>query len=100
MSIQDWDAFVEFGRQAVKMVEQLSITGVLENAAAEKKDEALRLLSDQAAKLGLNVTEDELNVVIESAIRDGVHKGWEEWAAPIKTAADSTPVPADDQTSK
>lgn len=73
----NWDTLVGFGEIGVKWAEQKSIIGEIENEGSAKKSLVLAFLQRKADELGMAVSVEDLDAIIESAIREGVHKSWD-----------------------
>lgn len=79
-----WTLLETLAKTVIQYVEQLSITGEIENEAEAKLKEAEKQLQALADSHGIKVDVDALRVMIESLILQGWHK-----------AVDPQPVPAD-----
>lgn len=74
----------ELALLAVKAVEQLW-GGVLHGD--EKVEKATEIISEQATKIGLNISSEEIRTLIEWAVRTMKDEFGEEWANATKSTA-------------
>lgn len=89
---QDWDFLVAFARLTVQRVEQLDITHQIFATGEQKKQLAETNISNFAARFGVTITPEEIDTLIESALRDGVHKGWDVIETATATLATDEPA--------
>jgi LL-H family phage holin len=73
ISAQDMETIVFWVRFAVRCADQLFTP----EQWAEKKQYVMNYIIDMANKLGLKLTEQDINVLIESAVNE-IHHGGEE----------------------
>lgn len=86
---KQWELISAYGKLTVQALEQMGLTGQIENVGQVKKAEAIKALQAfaDAHRIKLNVSDFEM--IIEGALREGVHKGWNDY---IKVTADAAPT--------
>lgn len=67
----------EFVQLAVKAAEQLGITQQIQDRASEKRQWVINQVQKFANERGIQVKVEEIVVMLEAALRDGIHRGGE-----------------------
>ncbi len=90
LGAEKWNLLENYAQLAVKTAEQLGLTGVILNEGAEKKEWALNAIQQWLDGRGIPASATDLDVLIEGAIRDGVHKSWADQASMLTTVSAGT----------
>lgn len=76
----EWNNMQELAMVAVKYAQQ----AYMKYGGAERKEKALAFLSRELAQLGLKISEDTIDALIEAALREIKDEFGEEWAKAVK----------------
>jgi len=85
---------VEFGRLAVQAFEQMGLKGQIENIGSIKKAGVIEAIQSFADAHKIKISASDLDMIIEGALRDGVHKAWGEETVPATTTANNDATPS------